>query len=127
MAYICKFGRRKAAVAKCKIHPGEAHSVFVNGKEINSYFPAYFANKVLDAIKLMNLDTFRVEFFTKGGGLTGQSEACRLAVAKAVVENTPEIKPELKIHGWLTSDPRKVLSKRPGLKKARKAPQWVKR
>jgi len=127
MAYICKFGRRKAAVAKCKIYAGEAHSISVNGKDINSYFPAFFANKIIEATKVMNLSEVRVEFFVKGGGTTGQAEACRLALAKAVTEKTPDIKPELRGYGWLTTDPRKVLSKRPGLKKARKAPQWVKR
>ena len=127
MPYIAKIGRRKAAVAKCKIYPGEAHTVSVNGKDLFAYFPAYFANKAAEAIKTLDLDNIKVEFFVKGGGHTGQAEACRLALSKAVVEHNPESRAEIRNHGWITSDPRKVLSKRPGLKKARKAPQWVKR
>ncbi|GAB4144168.1 MAG: 30S ribosomal protein S9 [Patescibacteria group bacterium] len=127
MQYISKIGRRKSSVARAKLYPGQATSVTVNGKEVNEYFPAYFALKFTQALKEMNLADCKVELFVKGGGMTGQAEACRLALAKTVVENNADMKPVMRSFGWVTTDPRKVYSKRPGLKKARKAPQWVKR
>lgn len=127
MPYISKIGRRKASVAKSKLYPGEAFSMTVNRRPLTEYFPAFYASRVTEAVKDMNIAECRVEFFVNGGGVMGQAEACRLALAKAVVEHSPEMKPVMRQHGWITTDPRKVYSKRPGLKKARKAPQWVKR
>jgi small subunit ribosomal protein S9 len=127
MSYIAKIGRRKSSVAKVKVHSDGAPGIHINGKPLADYFPKFFASKLLVATSEMSIENTKIEFFVKGGGNTGQAEACRLALSKAMSEENDELKSVLRSRGWRTTDPRKVYSKRPGLKKARKAPQWVKR
>ncbi len=122
-------GRRKSATARVRLVPGDGNIV-VNGKSGEDYFnriPGY-----LQAIKAP-LETlgFESEYDilvnAHGGGLTGQADAVKLGVARALCEQDPNNRQPLKTEGYLTRDPRCVERKKYGLHKARKAPQYSKR
>jgi small subunit ribosomal protein S9 len=122
-------GRRKAAVARVRLVPGEGKLV-VNGKDGALYFQ--FNTAYLSATKAP-LETLGLEgsydilVNAHGGGLTGQSDAVKLGVARALCELSPENRKPLKVEGYLTRDPRCKERKKYGLHKARKAPQYSKR
>ncbi|BAZ04010.1 30S ribosomal protein S9 [Calothrix sp. NIES-3974] len=122
-------GRRKAAIARVRLVPGSGQLI-VNGKPGDLYFQ--FNANYLGAIKAP-LETLGMEndydilVTAEGGGLTGQSDAVRLGVARALCQLDPNNRPPLKIEGYLTRDPRAKERKKYGLHKARKAPQYSKR
>ena len=128
MAVIHKIGRRKTAVARIYLSEGSG-VITVNKKELNVYFPtATLQYKVKQALSLTgNVDNYDVKVNVYGGGITGQAEAVRMAIARAIcevdVENRTIVKPE----GLLTRDPRMVERKKFGQKKARKRFQFSKR
>ncbi|HKD96299.1 MAG TPA: 30S ribosomal protein S9 [Micromonosporaceae bacterium] len=121
-------GRRKEAIVRVRLVPGNG-TFTLNGRTIESYFP----NKVhQQLVREPLVITERTESFDiianlRGGGTTGQAGALRLAVARAIAEVEPDDRPTLKKAGFLTRDARVAESKKYGLKKARKAPQYSKR
>ncbi|BAY46193.1 30S ribosomal protein S9 [Kalymmatonema gypsitolerans NIES-4073] len=122
-------GRRKNAIARVRLVPGTGQLI-VNGKPGDLYFqfnPNYLsvAKAPLDTLGLEN--EYDIIVKAEGGGLTGQSDAVRLGVARALCQLDPENRPPLKTEGYLTRDPRAKERKKYGLHKARKAPQYSKR
>lgn len=121
-------GRRKTAVARVYLTPGEG-KIEINGKELSNYFPSPLLQYevTLPFNKTENLGKYDVKVNVDGGGFTGQAQAIRLAIAKALVEINPELRLALKPEGLLTRDSRMVERKKPGQKKARKRFQFSKR
>ena len=121
-------GRRKESVARVRVRPGTG-KVTVNGKPIDVYFcTATQRNSATEALRITNTaEQYDVDATIFGGGVTGQSGAMRMGLARSLVELDPETRPALKKAGLLTRDSRRKESKKYGLKKARKAPQYTKR
>jgi small subunit ribosomal protein S9 len=121
-------GRRKTAVARIYLVEGNG-DIILNGKDYKAYFPTlplqFIVNQSLQVTDL--LGKFDISVNVMGGGITGQAEAVRLAIAKAIVERDPEKKPALKAKSLMTRDSRMVERKKPGRKKARKRFQFSKR
>ncbi len=121
-------GRRKTAVARVRLLPGEGQ-IKINGKEFENYFP----NRTLRLIVLQPLvltdlaGRFDVVARVNGGGVSGQAGAVRLGVARALIKANPELRKSLRKAGYVTRDPRMTERKKYGLHKARKAPQFSKR
>ena len=126
--YFYGLGRRKEAIAKVRLYSGKGVSK-VDGKGVDEYFGnEIFASKVYDALKLTgNMEKMYISAMVEGGGLSAQAEAIRLGVARALVVFDEELKTTLRKAGYLTRDPRIKERKKPGLKRARKAPQFSKR
>ncbi len=121
-------GRRKEAVARVRLRPG-AGQITVNKRPVADYFPSETHRMILsEPLRVTNTaEVYDVDVTMHGGGPSGQAGALRLGIARALVELDPELRPTLKKAGFLTRDPRKKESKKYGLKKARKAPQYSKR
>ncbi|MBL7914251.1 MAG: 30S ribosomal protein S9 [Bacteroidetes bacterium ADurb.Bin397] len=121
-------GRRKTAIARVYIQPGNGN-VEVNKKDYKVYFPTlplqYIVNQAFEITN--NKEKYDVKVNVEGGGITGQAEAIRLGITRALVQINGENKPALKAQGLLTRDPRMVERKKPGQKKARKRFQFSKR
>ena len=128
MEVIHKIGRRKTAVARVYVSEGKGN-VTVNSKDIKDYFPtATLQYKVNQPLALTdNEGNFDVKVNVHGGGSTGQAEAVRLAISRAMCELNEENRSVLKPEGLLTRDPRMVERKKFGQKKARKKFQFSKR
>lgn len=121
-------GSRKSAQARVWIQPGEGE-VVVNRREFSSYFCLESdREKILGPfVATSTCGSFDVVAQVRGGGTSGQAGAIRLGLARALEKYDPDYRPAMKYQGFLTRDPRKVERKKIGLKKARKAPQWVRR
>ena len=121
-------GRRKRAVARVRLRPGTG-TITVNKRAFEDYFPqATHRMVVVEPLRLTSTDeTYDVDCTIGGGGITGQAGALRMAIARGLIELDPELRPPLKKAGLLTRDAREKESKKYGLKKARKAPQYSKR
>ncbi|MDZ4752038.1 MAG: 30S ribosomal protein S9 [Flavobacteriales bacterium] len=121
-------GRRKNAVARVYLKEGSG-SFIINGKDYKNYFPSpVLQYKVHQAFKLTETDgKYDFKANLNGGGITGQAEALRLAISKALIELNPDWKSALKMEGLTTRDPRMVERKKFGQKKARKRFQFSKR
>ena len=121
-------GRRKTAVARIYLKDGSG-VITVNGKDHKEYFPTlplqYIVNQSLEVSE--SVGKFDVTVNVNGGGATGQAQAVRLAIAKALVEINPELKKELRAEGLIARDPRMVERKKYGRRKARKRFQFSKR
>jgi len=128
MDTIHTIGRRKAAVARIYMSEGKGN-ITINKKDSKEYFSTdTLLYKINQPLKVANLeDKFNIEVNVVGGGTTGQADAIKLAIARALCEFDIENRPALKAEGLLTRDPRVVERKKPGQKKARKKFQWVKR
>jgi len=128
METIHTIGRRKAAVARVYLSKGKGN-IIVNGKDFKDYFPVETMQyKLEQPFRISDLSgKFDVKVNVDGGGTTGQAEAIRLAISRALCELDIENRPALKTEGLLTRDARVVERKKPGQKKARKKFQWVKR
>ncbi len=128
MAVIHKIGRRKTAVARIYLSEGSGN-ITVNKRELKDYFTtATLQYKVKQALSLTgNEDNFDVKVNVYGGGVTGQAEAVRMAIARAICEVDAENRAIVKPEGLLTRDPRMVERKKFGQKKARKRFQFSKR
>ena len=128
MDKIHTIGRRKKAVARIYLSKGKGN-IIVNGKDFKEYFPVdtmqYKLEQPFTTTDLAG--KFDVKVSVEGGGTTGQSEAIRLAISRALCELDRDNRPALKTRGLLTRDARVVERKKPGQKKARKKFQWVKR
>jgi small subunit ribosomal protein S9 len=121
-------GRRKEAVARAITRAGTG-KIVVNGRPIEAYFTTATQRMVVtEALRVVEREeSFDVHAKIFGGGVTGQAGALRMAIARSLIELDPEMRPALKKAGLLTRDSRKKESKKYGLKKARKAPQFTKR
>ena len=122
-------GRRKTAVARVRLFPGSGEFV-VNGKQIVEYFGArdLFQKELVRPLELTgNAASFNVLVKVRGGGVSGQVSAVRHGIARALLDLNAELRPTLKKAGLLTRDPRVKERKKPGLKRARKRPQYTKR
>jgi small subunit ribosomal protein S9 len=121
-------GRRKEAVARVRLRPGTG-KITVNERSFEDYFPVATQRMVAsEALRLTSTDeVYDVDATLAGGGATGQAGALRMAIARALEALDPEMRSQLKKAGLLTRDARKKESKKYGLKKARKAPQYSKR
>ncbi|WP_274474135.1 30S ribosomal protein S9 [Mangrovimonas aestuarii] len=128
MEVIHKIGRRKTAVARVYVAQGSGN-ITVNKKELNTYFPtATLQYKVNQPLAMTNNEeNFDITVNVYGGGITGQAEAVRLAISRAMCELDAENRSILKPEGLLTRDPRMVERKKFGQKKARKKFQFSKR
>lgn len=128
MATIHKIGRRKTAVARVYLTEGSG-KITVNKKDLETYFPtATLQYKVRQPLAMTNsVENFDVKVNVYGGGITGQAEAVRMAIARAMCEVDTENRGILKPEGLLTRDPRMVERKKFGQKKARKRFQFSKR
>lgn len=128
MEIINAVGRRKTAVARVFVQPGNG-KITVNKREFENYFPVEsLQNIVRQPLTLTNnIDKFDILVNLDGGGFKGQAEALRLAISRAIIEMYPEHRPVLKSNGFLRRDPRMVERKKPGQKKARKRFQFSKR
>jgi small subunit ribosomal protein S9 len=121
-------GRRKESVARVRLYDGTG-SVVLNGKALEEYFPAMAQRlRALEPLRVASLDgRYDVHATLHGGGTTGQSDALRLGIARALLAIDPELRPLLKRSGFLRRDARRVERKKYGLRKARRAPQYTKR
>lgn len=121
-------GRRKEAVARARLRDGEG-KITVNGRDVEDFFPNPTHRMILtEPLRLAQREeTYDVDATLHGGGVTGQAGALRLAIARALIDLEPDLRAVLKKAGFLTRDDRKKESKKYGLKKARKAPQYSKR
>jgi small subunit ribosomal protein S9 len=121
-------GRRKRAVARVRLRDG-AGVITVNKRPLADYFPsATHQMLITEPLRVTNTaETYDVDVTMDGGGVSGQAGALRLGIARAIVELDPEQRAALKRAGFLTRDAREKESKKYGLKKARKAPQYSKR
>ncbi len=121
-------GRRKSSVARVDLREGSG-AIIVNGKSYEEYFTSVSQrSQAAEPLKAVDMsEAYDIEVNVTGGGLVGQAGALRLGIARALAELDPEFRPKLKSEGFLTRDSRKKESKKYGLKKARKAPQYSKR
>ncbi|WP_285745673.1 30S ribosomal protein S9 [Lentzea sp. NBRC 105346] len=121
-------GRRKEAVVRVRLVPGTGKFT-LNGKSLEAYFPNKVHQQLIKEplVTTEKPETFDVIANLRGGGITGQAGALRLAIARALIAVDSEDRPALKKAGFLTRDPRVKERKKYGLKKARKAPQYSKR
>ena len=128
MDVIHTIGRRKSSVARIYMKKGKG-KILVNGKDFKEYFPvSTMQYKLEQPFKIIDmLGDFDVNVSVNGGGNTGQSEAIRLAISRALCKFDVENRTSLKSEGLLRRDSRVVERKKPGQKKARKKFQWVKR
>lgn len=121
-------GRQKRAVARVRFRPGTG-VITVNGRAVDEFFPSRTHRMVLTEplVVTEHVETYDIDATIHGGGQTGQAGAMRLGIARALAELDTELRPTLKSAGFLTRDAREKESKKYGLKKARKAPQYSKR
>ena len=124
--YYYGTGRRKTAVARVRLYAHDG-PITVNGRPFEEFFPvALHQLYAVEPIQLVEGD-FSASVKVSGGGIAGQAGAVRHGLARALIEFKPELRPELKRAGLLTRDSRAKERKKPGLKRARKAPQYTKR
>ena len=126
--YTNAIGRRKSAVARVYLSEGSG-KIIINKKDLTEYFPSAILQYVVkQPLNLLNVaDKYDVKVNLDGGGFTGQSQALRLAIARALVKINAEDKKALKSQGFLTRDSRSVERKKPGQPKARRRFQFSKR
>ena len=122
-------GRRKNASARVRIYPGGNGSFLVNDRPVEDYFPRVGdMDHLLGPLKVTEMEgRVNVTVLVQGGGPTGQSGAVRHGLARALTKLDPELQPVLRKGGYLTRDARMKERKKPGLKRARKAPTYTKR
>ena len=121
-------GRRKRSVAQVRVMEGEP-GFQLNGKKLEEYFPTRAMRvRVLEPLRAVELEgRYTIHARLSGGGTTGQIDALRLGIARALEKIDPELRDVLKKGGFLTRDARRVEPKKYGLRKARRAPQYTKR
>ena len=128
MEVINTIGRRKAAIARIYMSEGKGQ-IIVNNRDFKEYFPDkqlhYVVEQPLNLLEVR--ETYDIKVNLNGGGMTGQAEALRLAISRALIKVDPENKPALRAEGFVTRDPRVVERKKPGQPKARKRFQFSKR
>lgn len=131
--YLYAVGRRKTAVAEVRLFPlsekEKEADILVNGKPLKTYFTTTREEaSALAPLKVVGMaEQFRATILARGGGKSGQADAVKLGIARALLKHDLGLRPLLKAAGLLSRDARAVERKKPGLKKARRAPQWSKR
>lgn len=127
--YITAVGRRKTAIATVRMIAAPSGSVKVNGKSLKDYFKTDERAQIgLEALaKAESTEHYAVVAHVSGGGVAAQADALRHAISRAIIKAEPSTRKVLKAAKFLKRDPRAKERKKPGLKKARKAPQWSKR
>lgn len=122
-------GKRKTSIAQVQCFPNGKGNIYINKRMVQEYFPIFeLEKKVLFPLKELNKEKdFDFKIKVQGGGVRGQADAVSLGIARALVSFNPEWRKILKKVGLLKRDPRKKERKKPGLKRARRAPQWRKR
>jgi len=129
-AYIEGIGRRKTASARVRITPAKEQKIIVNEKPLAEYFASEALQKnILDVLETPDagIDTYEISVKVHGSGLSAQSDAIKLGIARALVKEKADRRGVLKEEGYLKRDPRSVERKKFGLRKARKRPAWSKR
>lgn len=128
MEVVNSIGRRKAAVARVFVSEGSG-KIVINKRDLENYFPSsilqFIVKQPLNTLNVVEKYDIRINL--DGGGYKGQSEAARLAIARALVKINPDDKSALRAQGFMTRDPRVVERKKPGQPKARKRFQFSKR
>lgn len=128
MEVVNALGRRKRAIARIYVSEGSG-KITINKRDLAEYFPStilqYVVKQPLNTLSVADKYDIKVNIY--GGGFTGQSQALRLAIARALVKINPEDKSALRAEGFMTRDPRSVERKKPGRPKARKRFQFSKR
>jgi small subunit ribosomal protein S9 len=127
--YYEGIGRRKASTARVRIFPGGTGRMTINDKEAQEYLPRAGDYEIMiQPLTLIGQErSYDVSVHVLGGGISGQRDAIRLGLARALIELDPELKSTLRQAGLVTRDPRVKERKKPGLKRARKAPTYTKR
>lgn len=128
-AYFYGLGKRKTARATVKLFPGGKGDVTVNGEAVREWSnDDLMARTILQPLTVLGVKSdYDVEIRVSGGGQRAQSESARLGLSRALVKKDATTRGQLKEEGFMTRDPRKKERKKPGLKKARRAPQFSKR
>lgn len=128
-SFIPAVGRRKTSIARVRLIKNGKGLITVNGKPFNEYFSTYDLRSQIEApLKAIGqAEAVDVSVKVEGGGTRGQAEAIRHGIARALIQLNPTFRKTLKKLGHLSRDPRKKERKKPGLKAARRAPQWSKR
>lgn len=127
--YITAVGRRKTSIASVRMQKAPESSIMVNGKTVKDYFKTDLRAKVAEEALTIaeSRDNYEVVAHVEGGGIAGQADALRHAIARALTKVEPATRTVLKAAGLMKRDPRAKERKKPGLVKARKAKQWSKR
>lgn len=126
--YIGAVGRRKTATARVRIYNDKKKVFTINGQDIAVYLPTQeYINTAKAALEMADKSDMSVTAVVKGGGKAGQAEAIRHGISRALLKMSAELRPTLRAQGLLTRDPRRKERKKPGLRRARRAPQWSKR
>ncbi|AYB29283.1 30S ribosomal protein S9 [Chryseolinea soli] len=128
MQIVNTIGRRKTSIARVYVKPGKG-DIKINDRELKEYFLSEIHQTLVkQALAALKLEaSYDVTVNVEGGGITGQAEAVRLGIARALVEISPENKPTLRKEGFMTRDSRMVERKKPGRRKARRRFQFSKR
>ena len=128
-AYFYALGKRKTSRATVKLFPEGEGLITINSKKIRDWADTEdMVQKVLEPLKLLGVkNEFDVDIRVSGGGKTAQAESARLGISRALLKKDSHLRSQLREEGLLTRDPRKKERKKPGLKKARRAPQFSKR
>ncbi len=128
--YIATVGRRKTAIARVRLNvkPSDVLRITVNGKDFKDLFNYFEWQDIITApLRAVGANNHEISVKVQGGGVKAQAEAMRLGIARALIVSDKQLRPTLKKAGFLTRDPRIKERKKPGLKRARRAPQWSKR
>ncbi|PIP33649.1 30S ribosomal protein S9 [Candidatus Falkowbacteria bacterium CG_4_10_14_0_2_um_filter_48_10] len=126
--FVKAMGKRKTACAQVRLYKKGTGEMIINNMKPGEYFTADQASVAIQPLKFLKVQRdYNVSVLVRGGGKSAQCEAVRNGLAKALMANDDTLRPMIKAKDWLTRDARKKERKKPGLKKARKAPQWSKR
>ncbi|MCY3719602.1 MAG: 30S ribosomal protein S9 [Anaerolineaceae bacterium] len=127
--YYEGIGRRKSATARVRLFPGGTGNIIINDREADDYLPRHGdLDNISEPLRAVGQERqYNISVHVQGGGISGQRDAIRLGIARALLKIDPDLKPELKSKDLLTRDPRVKERKKPGLRRARKAPTYTKR
>jgi small subunit ribosomal protein S9 len=127
--YYEGIGRRKAASARVRLFPGGTGNIVINDKDAANYQPrAGDVNIMIEPLTIVGQEGYYdITVHVKGGGISGQRDAIKLGIARALLKIDPDLRAQLKAAGLLQRDARVKERKKPGLKRARKAPTYTKR
>lgn len=127
--YYEGIGRRKSASARVRLFPGGTGNLIINDKEGNDYLPRFGdVDILLEPLRAIGQENnYNISVHVSGGGISGQRDAIQLGVARALLKIDPELRAQLRGEKFLTRDARVKERKKPGLKRARKAPTYTKR
>lgn len=125
--YTAVVGKRKAAAAQVRLYQEGTGQIVVNGKPAKELYSESELNLIMTPVVLAGAEKMDISVVVNGGGKKGQASAIRHGIAKALAAINPELRPAMKAKGWMTRDARIKERKKPGLRRARRAPQWSKR